>query len=170
MVIEKPTIEKPSRCQTVSQSWCKHCLEESTMMLLNCGAGAIFHAIASLKLAKCPATDSCNSGWTWTLRSLKLFFQLLDKYNLLLIVFASWRLSQFYPVPTPTNYFHAVHKGECGDSADSNPHPTLLLAPWSEAWELVANWHWNRPFLYRWCPPLIRHTVFPCVLSFVLDL
>lgn len=161
MVLEKPNIKRPSRCQTMSQSWYKHCLEDSTMLLLlNCGAGAIFYVTASLKLAKCPPVDSCNSGRTWTKHSLTLLFQLLDKYNLLLIIFAGWRLSQLYPLPIPTNYFHAIHKGKCGDAKDSNPHPTLLLAPWSGAQELVANWHQNKPFLNWPCPPLIGILVF----------
>ena len=97
------------------------------MTLLSCWAGVIFHTTASLKLAKCPAADSCNSGWTWTPGSLTLFFQLLNKYNLLLIIFAGWKLSQLYPVPIARNYFHAIHKDKCGDSASSNPHPTFLL-------------------------------------------
>lgn len=97
MVIEKPSIENPGRCQTVSQGWCKRCWEDSTGTLVNWNIGPIFHATASLKLAKWLAADTCSSG------SLTPFYPMLDKYNLLLINFAGWGLSQLHPVPVRTN-------------------------------------------------------------------
>jgi len=125
-----------------------------------------FPAMASLKLAKHPAADSCNSGWMWTSGSLTLCFQTMDKYNLLLINFAGWRLSQLYPVPT--NYLYAIHKSKCGDNASSNLHPYLLLAPWcsSRAGSQLTS---EAPFLHWLSPPLTRHAVL-CVPSCILCL
>lgn len=167
MAIERPSLEKPSRCQTMSQSWWKHCLEDSMVMLVNCGAGSVFHAMASLNPTKHPAADSCNSGWMWTSGSLTLCFQTLDKYNLQLINFAGWRLSQLYPVPT--NYLYDIHKIKCEDTASSNLHPSLLLASWcsSRAGSQLTG---ETSFLHCLCPPLTRHTVLPILPSCILCL
>lgn len=105
MVTGKPAIARPSRCQTVSRSWCKHCLEDQhnddASKLWDRSNFPYYSLTQSSKMSCCWQLYlgvEVNSGYFNTV------FSAAGE-----VPFAIDNLCRLKTLPAvPTNYFHAT--------------------------------------------------------------